>query len=136
MRLATGEGEAVTSAVLFVAWYLADPPVGDAARLPPLPWIREAVAFNQRYQKHLDGELCWEPYNSRRYRALKAALDDAEWIRWNRLDAAWGSHPDYQCSDEAKQVYLRRLRLALGRDAYREMDLGPVVPLHHFAELR
>ncbi len=125
----------MTSCALFLAWVLSDPPLGDAARLPPIKSITEAYRFNVAYQRHLEDRLLWEDRPSAR-RWLRDAKDEAEWIRWQILDAAWGAHPEYDCSDEAKRVYHRRLRLALGREDYERLELGPVVPLWRFGELK
>lgn len=126
----------MTSAALFLAWVLSDPPLGDAARLPPVAEIRAAIDFNQRCQRRLDWLIDYEPYGSPHRATVRRMIDEIEWVRFNVLDAAWGCHPQYTCSPEAKQVYLRRLRLALGRDAYGRMDLGPAVPGWYFRELR
>ena len=131
----------MTSAALFLAWAITDVPLGDAARLPPIGEIRAAIDFNQRCQRRLDWLIDYEPYGSARREAIKAVVAEIEQTRvlW---DCAWGAHPEYRpygddrLKDEARRTYLRRLRLALGRDAYERMDLGPAVPEWYFRELR
>jgi hypothetical protein len=123
----------ITVAVLTLGWVLADPPLGDAARLPPLVDIRKAYEFNGRYRRHLEWRLEWE-YHSPAGPDLRAALAEAEWLRV-LYDALWGSHPEYKCEDETKRCYLRKSRLMLGREAYREMDLPPCVPVWRFSQL-
>jgi hypothetical protein len=133
--LATGpeaEDVPITAAVLALGWVLADPPLGDAARLPPLVDIRRAYEFNGRYRRHLEWRLEWE-YHTPAGPDLRAAL--AEELRV-LYDSLWGSHPEYKCENETKRGYLRKARLMLGREAYREMDIPPCVPLHRFSQLR
>lgn len=120
------------AAVLYLTWFLSDPPPGDAYRIPPIPVLRSACNFNRAYQDHLRWRLGWEPYHRRE---LAAALREAEAL-FKLYDDAWGARPDYSCSDAAHTDYLRSFRLALGRDAYRRMALPPPVPTRYFRQLR
>lgn len=124
----------MTAAVCFLAWVLADPPPGDAYRLPPVKELTAGRMFNQRYQRHLKSRLEWEPYQARR-NELKAALEEARWCHqvW---DAAEGAHPDWKCGPEEKAGYLRQLRILIGRDGYYRDGLPPCVPTYRFHELR
>jgi hypothetical protein len=122
----------VTAAALMIAWVLSDPPSGDGWRIPPVPYLRAGLDFNRAYQSHLRERLDWVSYDRGE---LYAALAEAEalYVTW---DAAWGARPDYTCSPEVKAMYLRKFRLALGREAYRQMELPPCVPVHRFNQLR
>lgn len=123
--------KALLSAALFLAWVLADPPPGDACRLPPEAELRRACYLNARYQDCLRQRMALEPL----HRAdLRAALDEAAALHeiW---DDAWDAHPDYGRPPGARREYLRRLRLALGRDAYLRMELPPPVPVWRFNQL-
>ncbi|HET6574481.1 MAG TPA: hypothetical protein VFG68_12815 [Fimbriiglobus sp.] len=122
----------MTSATLFLAWVLADPPPGDAYRIPPIPVLRDACDFNRRYRDHLEHRLEWE---ARHRGELYAAMREAESL-YKVYDDAWGARPDFPCSDAAKVQYLRDFRLAVGRDAYYRMEMPPPVPYHRFNELR
>lgn len=120
----------MTATALFLAWVLADPPAGDAYRLPPLPVLTEGRLFNQRYQRHLYWRLEWEPDRSGE---LRAALAEAREL-YEVWDCAEGAHPDWNGGRGGS--YRRRLRLLLGRDAYRTMSLPPCVPAWRFHQLR
>lgn len=122
----------MTACVLYLAWVLADPPPGDAYRLPPLPVLTEGRKFNAAYRGGLEKRLGWEPYHRGE---LRAALAEARWL-YDVWDAAEGAHPDWVCDGGAKTCYRRRLRVLLGRDAYRRMELPPPVPVWRFGELR
>lgn len=124
----------MTAAALFLAWCLADPPPGDAYRLPPLADLTAGRLFNRRHQDHLRGRLA-SGLEGHRAGALRAALAEARALHevW---DCAEGAHPDWRCEPRTKACYLRRLRLLLGRDAYRRMELPPPVPVWRFGELR
>lgn len=122
----------MTAAALALAWFLADPPPGDARRLPPVEVLKAGCEFNRRYRDHLEWMRRLWPEHAGRWAALDA---EAGWhlAVW---DDAWGAHPDYPCSPEQKRAYLRRLRLAIGRDAYYRGGLPPCVPTWRFNELR
>lgn len=122
----------MTALALSLAWAIAEPPPGDAYRLPPFQSLRDGRLFNQRYQKHLQGRLDWEPY---RRDALNAALIEAREL-YEVWDCAEGAHPDYPCPPDLKACYHRRLRRLLGPDDYRRMNLPPCVPTWRFNELR
>jgi hypothetical protein len=94
--------------------------------------LKDGCHFNQRYRAHLHRRLEWEPD---RTGELRAALYEA--VRLHEVwDNAWGAHPDYGCGPEVKACYLRRLRILLGREAYRDMRIPPPVPLHRFNQFR
>lgn len=122
----------MTAAVCFIAWVLADPPPGDAYRLPPVKELTSGRMFSQRYQRHLEDRLEWQPYGRRE---LREALDEARWL-YQVWDCAEGAHPDWSCGPEQKATYLRRLRLLIGRDGYYRDGLPPCVPTWRFHELR
>jgi hypothetical protein len=120
------------AAFSFMGWAMIDPPPGDAYRLPPLAVLREGRLYNMRYRRHLDDRLLWE---DRGRATIQMALDEATVLYWI-WDDAEGAHPDFKCYGEAKAAYLRRLRLALGRDDYDKMELPPCVPYWRFKELK
>lgn len=122
----------MTACVLYLAWVLAEPPLGDAHRLPPLAYLAEGRRFNCRYRSYLERRIEFEPD---RLGVLMAAKAETDWL-YRVWDSAEGAHPDYQCSPEMKREYLRTLRLMIGRDAYNRTELPPCVPLHRFNELR
>jgi hypothetical protein len=124
----------MTVAVLTLAWVMADQPPGDAYRLPPLKELTAGRQFNNRYQAQLRERLEWEPYPARRGELL-VALAEAR-LLYEVWDCAEGAHPDWKCESQRKADYLRRLRLAIGRDAYRRMELPPCVPTWRFNELK
>jgi hypothetical protein len=120
----------MTSAVLLLAWALADPPPGDAYRLPPLRVISSGRVFNYQYRNRLRWRL---EYERDRDGALHAALEEAQHL-YEVWDAAEGAHPDWNASPGTRAGYLRKLRVLLGPDAYRRMELPPCVPTWRFNE--
>lgn len=122
----------MTAAALLLAWAAADPPPGDAYRLPPVKELGAGRVFNRAYQQHLQWRLLWEPD---RKGELNAALAEARWL-FEVWDAAEGAHPEWSGTAVAKARYLRKLRLLLGREAYLKAELPPCVPTWRFHELR
>lgn len=122
----------MTAAALLLAWAVSDPPAGDAYRLPPVRALTAGRRFNQRYQEHLEHRIGLEPH---RDAAVCRALAEARRL-YEVWDCAEGAHPDWQCAPDVKAQYLRRLRLLLGPDAYRRMELPPPAPTWLFNELR
>lgn len=123
----------MTACVLYLAWVLAPVPAGDAHRLPPLAHLTSGRQFNSRYQDHLQRQLVWTPYERRS--DLLDALAEARHL-YAVWDSAEGAHPDWTCHPDTKADYLRRLRVLIGREAYRRADLPPCVPTWRFADLR
>lgn len=121
----------MTATILSLAFFLWVPPVNDARRFPPGEVLYEGIGFNNRYRYywHCQKEL-W-PEHHQRIERLRA---EAEYLSGVWHDALWARDEGYPI--DTRKAALRRLRLAIGPDAYRRAELPPCVPLDRFGELR
>jgi hypothetical protein len=135
----------MTAVILSLAFFLHVPPPGDAYRLPPYEALEDGRAFNWRYQANLKwllgreidelGQEVWLPgWRPRDEAAMRTALAEAKY-----LEEVWSSairaHPDSPYT-QTRHEHLRHLRLLIGPDAYRRMELPPPAPYWRFSQLR
>jgi hypothetical protein len=110
---------------------LADaPPLCDGRRFPDRGLINELLSFNRSYRQHLDSRQAldvtgrWE---------LHEALQEAD-----RLYQIWDTVRDARCDYyyvTVRRQALKKLREAIGPEAYYSGCLPPHVPIWRFARI-
>jgi hypothetical protein len=110
---------------------LADaPPLADSLRFPPRAVVNELLAFNRAYWQHLgsrqnlDVTSWWE---------LHETLQEVE-----RLYVIWDLVRDSRCEIyyvSVRRGALKKLREAIGSEAYYSGTLPPHVPVWRFARI-
>lgn len=103
-------------------------PDAELARFPPRQMVQEFRAFNQAYQRHLEGDLALFPYHGEARESLREAR--LLYLVWDALDDAQIRH----CL-EARWEALLDLRRLIGDDAYFRGRMPPPVPLRRFVEV-
>jgi hypothetical protein len=106
------------------------PKLGDSQRFPDRNVVRDLLAFNRAYRRHLDSRQSLE---QDRCHGLRAALKETDY-----LYQVWDSVSDARCEYyyiTVRRQALQRLRTMIGPDAYNSATLPPYVPLWRFQEV-
>jgi hypothetical protein len=110
---------------------LADaPPLGDSLRFPPRALVNELLSFNRAYKQHLDSRQSLEVTS---WWELHETLQEVD-----RLYVIWDLVRDARCDIyyvSVRRQALRKLREAIGADAYYSGNLPPHVPIWRFARI-
>ncbi|MCS6865664.1 MAG: hypothetical protein RMJ56_06465 [Gemmataceae bacterium] len=107
---------------------LADAPrLAECQRLPDRQTVNELIRFNRAYRKHLEEREVWE---LDRADVLSEALRETD-----RLYRQWDAIRDAQCDFyyvTVRRAALKRLRDAIGEEAFATGRMPPYVPLWAF----
>lgn len=110
---------------------LADaPPLADANRFPERAVVADLLAFNRSYRQHLDARMSVEFVH---WWELREALQEAD-----QLYQVWDTVRDARCDYyyvTVRRQALKRLREAIGADAYHGGNLPPHVPIWRFQRI-
>jgi hypothetical protein len=110
---------------------LADaPPLGDAIRFPHRNMVNELLAFNRAYRQHLDSRQSLEATS---WWELHETLQEVD-----RLFVIWDLVRDARCDIyyvSVRRQALKKLREAIGPEAYYSGNLPPHVPIWRFARI-
>ena len=108
---------------------LADAPkLIECQRLPDRRVVNELIKFNRAYRKHLEERQVWE---SDRSDLLHAAMQETD-----RMYRQWDAIRDAQCDFyyvTVRRTALKKLREAIGTDAFATGQMPPYVPDWRFA---
>jgi hypothetical protein len=107
------------------------PPLADADRFPGREAVNHLIQFNRTYRTHLEGRQAWE---ADRAEVIGVALSETD-----RLYRVWDAVRDARCEFyyvTVRRQALKRLREALGDQAYEVADLPPHVPAWRFLGAR
>ncbi len=107
---------------------LADAPqLAECQRLPDRHTVNELIRFNRAYRQHLEERQAWE---LDRADLLREALQETD-----RLYRQWDAIRDAQCDFyyvTVRRAALKRLRDAIGEEAFATGRMPPYVPLWAF----
>jgi hypothetical protein len=110
---------------------LADaPPLCDSLRLPHRALVNELLAFNRAYRQHLDSRQSLEVTS---WWELHETLQEVD-----RLYQIWDLVRDARCDIyyvSVRRQALKKLREAIGPDAYYSGTLPPHVPTWRFVRI-
>jgi hypothetical protein len=108
---------------------LADAPkLAECQRLPDRRTVGELLKFNRAYRKHLEEREVWETDRSD---VLQAAMQETD-----RLYRHWDAIRDAQCDFyyvSVRRTALKKLRDAIGEEAFSTGHMPPYVPNWRFA---
>ena len=111
---------------------LADAPLlVDAMRLPQRQLMDDYIHFNRAYHKHLETRLVWE---GDRADIISEAIRETD-----RLYRLWDAMREAKCDYHYvtyRRLALKKLKEALGEEAYMAGTLPPYVPDWRFAGVR
>ena len=106
------------------------PPLCDCVRFPDRALVNELLSFNRSYRQHLDSRQALDPTG--RWE-LHEALQEAD-----RLYQVWDTVRDARCDYyyvTVRRQALKKLREAIGSQAYYAGCLPPHVPVWRFARI-
>ena len=110
---------------------LADaPPLHDCVRFPPRAAVIELLSFNRAYRQHLTSRQSLELTS---WWELRETLQEAD-----RLYQTWDTVRDARCDYyyvTVRRQALKKLREAIGPQAYYNSCLPPHVPVWRFARI-
>jgi hypothetical protein len=104
------------------------PRLSESHRLPDRGTIYELIKFNRAYRKYLERRLAWE--------ADRADMFHEAIRETDRLYRQWDAVRDSQCDFyyvTVRRSALKRLRDAIGEEAFAAGTLPPYVPEWRFA---
>jgi hypothetical protein len=108
---------------------LADAPkLSECQRLPDRRTVSELIKFNRAYRKHLEDREVWETDRSD---MLEVVIQETD-----RLYRQWDAIRDAQCDFyyvTVRRAALKKLREAIGEDAFVTGRMPPYVPEWRFA---
>jgi hypothetical protein len=108
---------------------LADaPPVADADRLPDRRLMNDYIQFNRAYRKNLDMRMLWEADRADRIGEVVRETD--------RLYKMWDAMREAKCDFHYvtyRRQSLKKLKDALGPEAYMAGEMPPYVPEWRFS---
>jgi hypothetical protein len=108
---------------------LADAPkLAECQRLPDRRTVNELIKFNRAYRQYLEEREIWETDRSD---LLQAAIQETD-----RFYRQWDAIRDAQCDFyyvTVRRAALKRLRDAIGQDAFRAGRMPSYVPEWRFA---
>jgi hypothetical protein len=107
------------------------PKLSDAVRLPDKRLTAESLGFNRAFRKNLDARLVWE---ADRASALAEVVRETDRL-YRMWDAIREAGSDCHYVTYRRQA-LRKLRDAIGTEAYHAGELPPCVPEWRFAAAR
>lgn len=110
------------------------PPLADLGRFPDSGAVWQARYFNERHRAWLVRELRAEPSGYRR--ALLFAWEREALALYRVWDLLADAHLAATYPPWRRRVALKRLRDALGDEAYSRGAMPPCVPVWRFRELR
>lgn len=103
------------------------PPLHDGLRFPDRATVNDFLAFNRAFRRHIDVR---QPLESARWWQLRAILQETD-----QLYQIWDTVRDARCEYyyvTVRRQSLKRLRDAIGWEAYNAGRLPPYIPLHRF----
>ena len=105
--------------------------VSDSMRFPERNTVTELIQFNRGYRKHLVEKQSLERDRCEQY--------DAALVETDRLYKVWDAVRDARCDFyyvTVRRAALRKLKEAVGDEAFAMGYLPPNVPTWRFAEVR
>jgi hypothetical protein len=110
---------------------LADAPrLQDCLRFPDRAMINDLLAFNRAYRQNIDNRQAFELI---RWWELREAVQESD-----RLYQVWDTLRDARCDYyyvTVRRQALKRLREAIGEEAYYSGSLPPYVPVWRFQQI-
>ncbi len=106
------------------------PPLNDCMRFPDRSLISDLLAFNRSYRQQLEHRLALELVYGWELREVMSEVD--------RLYQIWDTARDARCEYyyiSVRRAALKKLRDAVGAEAYYSGRLPPHVPVWHFARI-
>jgi hypothetical protein len=111
---------------------LADAPrLADCRRLPPREVVNDFLRFNRAFRKTLEERAQWELDRASLFHSVMQETD--------RLYRQWDAVRDAQCDFyyvTVRRAALKKLRDAIGGDAFATGHMPPYVPDWRFAAVR
>ena len=107
------------------------PKVSDSLRLPERNAVNELIQFNRGFRKHLTEKQCLERDRADQY--------DVAVMETDRLYKVWDAVRDARCDFyyvTVRRAALKKLKDAIGEEAYLLGRLPPNVPTWRFNEAR
>lgn len=111
--------------------YADAPKLGDSERLPDRTVVNDLIQFNRSYRKHLTEKQTLERDRCERY---DIALSETD-----RLYKIWDAVRDARCDFyyvTVRRAALRKLKTAIGEEAFLQAQLPPNVPTWRYNEAR